>query len=216
MPAPAFSRPTHEEPSDTALRMSISWPTTANRKPLLRPATTTMASRVSNGTSCETASSSAIAQTAKSRRKSVRCARAAPIVQTAGAAVPIVRIANIGLEPGSATLDQLLGDVTRGIYIEGHGSYSIDQRRYNFQFGGDAFWLIENGKRTHMVRDVVYHGITPEFWGSCDGVADRSYRRRYGFITCGKGQPAQSGWMTHAASHARFRNVNVIGGQAGS
>jgi TldD protein len=130
--------------------------------------------------------------------------------------VPIVRIANIGLEPGSATLDELLADVTRGIYIEGHGSYSIDQRRYNFQFGGDAFWLIENGKRTHMVRDVIYHGITPEFWGSCDGVADRSHRRRYGFITCGKGQPAQSGWMTHAASHARFRKVNVIGGQAGS
>jgi TldD protein len=99
---------------------------------------------------------------------------------------------------------------------EGHGSYSIDQRRYNFQFGGDAFWLIENGERTHMVRDVIYHGITPEFWGSCDGVADRSHRRRYGFITCGKGQPGQSGWMTHPASHALFRNVNVIGGQAGS
>lgn len=130
--------------------------------------------------------------------------------------VPIVRIANIGLEPGNATLDELLADVKRGIYIEGHGSYSIDQRRYNFQFGGDAFWLIENGKRTHMIRDVVYHGITPEFWGSCDGVADRSHRRRYGFITCGKGQPGQSGWMTHPASHARFRKVHVIGGQAGS
>jgi TldD protein len=129
--------------------------------------------------------------------------------------VPIVRIANIGLEPGTATLDELLADVKRGIYIEGHGSYSIDQRRYNFQFGGDAFWMIENGKRTHMVRDVIYHGITPEFWGSCDAVADRLHRRRYGFITCGKGQPSQSGWMTHAASHARFRNVNVIGGQAG-
>ena len=80
--------------------------------------------------------------------------------------VPMVRIANIGLEPGRATLDELLADVKRGIYIEGHGSYSIDQRRYNFQFGGDAFWLIENGRRTHMVRDVIYHGITPEFWGA--------------------------------------------------
>ena len=128
------------------------------------------------------------------------------------ASVPIVRIANIGLEPGSASLDDLLGDVKRGIYIEGHGSYSIDQRRYNFQFGGDAFWLIENGKRTHMLRDVIYHGITPEFRNSCDGVAERRYRRRYGFITCGKGQPGQSGWMTHAASHARFRRVAVIKG----
>lgn len=128
-------------------------------------------------------------------------------------AVPIVRIANIGLEPGSATLEQLLAGVGRGIYIEGHGSYSIDQRRFNFQFGGDAFWLIENGRRTHMVRDVIYHGITPEFWNSCDGVADRTHRRRYGFITCGKGQPGQAGWMSHPASHARFRNVQVIQGE---
>ncbi len=130
--------------------------------------------------------------------------------------VPIVRIANIGLEPGEATCDQLIADVKRGIYIEGHGSYSIDQRRYNFQFGGDAFWLIENGRRTHMLRDVIYHGITPEFWNSCDGVADRSFRRRYGFITCGKGQPGQSGWMTHATSPARFRSVQVIRGEGRS
>lgn len=130
--------------------------------------------------------------------------------------VPIVRIANIGLQPGGATLEQLIAGVKRGVYIEGHGSYSIDQRRYNFQFGGDAFWLIEHGKRKHMLRDVIYHGITPEFWGSCDGIADRSHRRRYGFITCGKGQPGQSGWMTHAAAHARFRNVAVIRGQAGT
>jgi TldD protein len=128
------------------------------------------------------------------------------------ASVPIVRIANVGLLPGRASLDDLLADVRRGIYIEGHGSYSIDQRRYNFQFGGDAFWLVENGKRTHMLRDVVYHDITPEFWNRCDGVANERFRRRYGFITCGKGQPGQSGWMTHAASPARFRGVSVIRG----
>ncbi len=130
--------------------------------------------------------------------------------------VPMVRIANIGLEPGSATVDQLIADVKHGIYIEGHGSYSIDQRRYNFQFGGDAFWLIEHGRRTHMLRDVIYHGITPEFWNSCNGVADRTARRRYGFITCGKGQPGQSGWMTHAASPARFRQIHVIRGEGSS
>ena len=128
--------------------------------------------------------------------------------------VPIVRIANIGLEPGRAKLDEMIADVKRGIYIEGHGSFSIDQQRCNFQFGGDAFWLIENGKRTHMLRDVIYHGITPEFWGSCDAVADATHRQRYGFITCGKGQPGQSGWMTHPASHARFRSISVIRGQA--
>jgi TldD protein len=128
--------------------------------------------------------------------------------------VPIVRIANIGLEPGAATLDQLIAGVDRGIYIEGHGSYSIDQRRYNFQFGGDAFWLIEKGRRTQMLRDVIYHGMTPDFWGRCDAVADRMHRRRYGFITCGKGQPGQSGWMTHAASPAQFRQIDVIRGQS--
>ncbi len=126
--------------------------------------------------------------------------------------IPMIRIANIGLDPGKASLEELIADVKQGIYIEGHGSYSIDQRRYNFQFGGDAFWQIKNGMRTHMLRDVIYHGITPEFWMSCDGVADRSHRRRFGFITCGKGQPGQSGWMTHAASPARFRRVNVIKG----
>lgn len=130
--------------------------------------------------------------------------------------VPIVRIANIGLAPGRATVGDMIADVKRGIYIEGHDSFSIDQQRYNFQFGGDAFWLIENGRCTHMLRDVIYHGITPEFWGSCDAVADASHRRRYGFITCGKGQPGQSGWMTHAASHARFRDISVIRGQAGT
>jgi len=128
--------------------------------------------------------------------------------------VPMVRIANIGLQPGRARLDDMIAGVRRGIYIEGHGSFSIDQRRYNFQFGGDAFWLIENGKRTHMLRDVIYHGITPVFWGRCDAVADPSHRRRFGFITCGKGQPGQSGWMTHAASHARFRNIEVIRGES--
>ena len=69
--------------------------------------------------------------------------------------------------------------------------------------------MIENGKRTHMLRDVIYHGITPEFWNSCDGVADRRHSRRFGFITCGKGQPGQHGHVSHGAAPARFRNVRV-------
>lgn len=124
--------------------------------------------------------------------------------------VPIVRIANIGLEPGGQSFDELFDGVKDGIYIEGHGSFSIDQRRYNFQFGGDAFWEIKNGKRGAMLKNVIYNGITPEFWSSCDGVAGREHWRQHGFITCGKGQPGQSGWMTHAASPARFRQINVI------
>lgn len=124
--------------------------------------------------------------------------------------VPIVRIANVGLEPGSETRDSLIADVKDGIYIEGRGSFSIDQKRYNFQFGGDAFWEIKNGKRGAMLKNVIYNGITPEFWNSCDGVADRKHWQEHGFINCGKGQPGQSGWMTHAAADARFRQVNVI------
>lgn len=127
--------------------------------------------------------------------------------------IPIVRIANIGLEPGNGRLDDMIADVKRGIYIDGHGSFSIDQKRYNFQFGGDAFWLIENGRRTRPLSDVIYYGITPEFWAKCDAVADRSHRGRFGFITCAKGQPVQSAWMTHAASHARFRGVSVRRGE---
>ena len=128
--------------------------------------------------------------------------------------VPIVRIANIGLEPGSESLDSLIAGVKDGIYIEGRGSFSIDQKRYNFQFGGDCFWEIKDGERRAMLKNVIYNGITPEFWNSCDGVADRTLRQEHGFITCGKGQPGQSGWMTHAASPARFRQVNVINPKA--
>jgi len=128
--------------------------------------------------------------------------------------IPIVRISNVCLQPGNAKLDDLIADMERGLYIEGHGSFSIDQKRYNFQFGGDAFWEIRDGKRAGMLKDVIYTGITPEFWGSCDAVCDRSQWRPFGFITCGKGQPGQSGWMTHAASTARFRNVNVIAGRS--
>jgi len=124
--------------------------------------------------------------------------------------IPIVRIANVGLEPGTETAESLIAGVKNGIYIDGRGSFSIDQQRYNFQFGGDAFWEIKDGKRGAMLKNVIYNGITPEFWNSCDGVADRSHWSEHGFINCGKGQPGQSGWMTHAAAHARFRNVNVI------
>ncbi len=127
--------------------------------------------------------------------------------------IPMVRISNVGLEPGRGSPDDLIADVKRGILIEGHGSFSIDQKRYNFQFGGDAFWLIQNGKRAHMLRNVIYTGITPEFWNRCDAVAGPQHRGRFGFINCGKGQPGQSGWMTHAASHARFRGVQVIRGE---
>jgi TldD protein len=124
--------------------------------------------------------------------------------------IPIVRIAIVGLEPGDAQIDALLADTKHGIYIEGRGSWSIDQRRWNMQFGGDAFWEIVNGKRVRMLKNVIYQATTPDFWGACDAVCDQSHWQAHGFTNCGKGQPGQSGHMTHGASHARFRQLKVL------
>jgi len=125
---------------------------------------------------------------------------------------PINRIPNVYLEAGrdgDVTPEDLIAGVDRGIYIEGQGSFSIDQMRRNFQFGGDLFWMIEGGKRTRPLRKVTYHAQTTQFWGSCDGIAGAAYWRPHGVMNCGKGEPSQSMRMTHGASHARFRAVQI-------
>jgi TldD protein len=125
---------------------------------------------------------------------------------------PINRIPNLFLEAGpddAVTPESLIAGVDRGIYIEGQGSFSIDQMRRNFQFGGDLFWLIEGGKKTRPLKKVTYHAQTTGFWGSCDGVAGPSWWKGHGVMNCGKGEPPQSMRMTHGASHARFRNIQV-------
>lgn len=126
---------------------------------------------------------------------------------------PIVRIPNLCLMPGSRPLspDEIIADTKDGIYIEGRGSYSIDQRRYNFQFGGDAFWEIKNGRKTRMLKNVTYQSITPEFWGSMNAIADERFWQPYGINRCGKGEPGQISQMTHGAATARFRGINVGG-----
>ncbi|HBA60181.1 MAG TPA: TldD/PmbA family protein [Elusimicrobia bacterium] len=125
--------------------------------------------------------------------------------------VPITRMPNLYLAPGKTPLtkEQLIADTESGIYIEGRGSFSIDQMRLNMQFGGDAFWEIKNGKITGMLKNVVYNAISYEFWRSCDAICGESEFRRAGFITCGKGDPMQAAQMTHGASPARFRNIMV-------
>ena len=125
---------------------------------------------------------------------------------------PINRIPNLYMEPGSdehVTPDDLIAGVDRGIYIEGMGSFSIDQMRNNFQFGGDMFWMIERGKKTKPLKKVTYQAQTRKFWGSCDGVAGKSHWRSHGVMNCGKGEPMQAMRMTHGASCARFRNIQV-------
>ncbi len=128
---------------------------------------------------------------------------------------PINRQPNFYLEPpeNGVTPEDLAGDIRHGIWIEGRGSFSIDQRRENFQFGGDLFWEIKNGKRTRPLKKVIYRSRTPVFWGSLDGIADREHFRTMGLLTCGKGEPMQSARMTHGASHSRFRDIEVGGGR---
>jgi TldD protein len=123
--------------------------------------------------------------------------------------MPLVRMTNLHLEPDEGTLDDLLEDVDDGIYMETNRSWSIDDKRLNFQFGTQIAWEIKNGKRDRMLRDATYTGITPEFWGSLDAVAGRDSWRMYGLTNCGKGQPGQGAHVSHGAAPARFRNVQV-------
>ena len=124
---------------------------------------------------------------------------------------PIVRIPNLSLAAGQKplSLDELINDTKDGIYIEGMGSFSIDQMRCNFQFGGDAFWQIKDGKITGMLKDVTYQAITTEFWNACDAVCDERFWVPNGILNCGKGDPMQISQMTHGASPARFRQISV-------
>ena len=125
---------------------------------------------------------------------------------------PINRIPNLYLEPGTnnnLTPDDLIAGVDRGIFVEGLGSFSIDQMRNNFQFGGDIFWMIENGKKTRPLKKATYQAQTRQFWGACDAIAGRRFWQSHGVMNCGKGEPMQVMRMTHGASFARFRNINV-------
>ncbi|OGR44439.1 MAG: hypothetical protein A2X35_06935 [Elusimicrobia bacterium GWA2_61_42] len=125
--------------------------------------------------------------------------------------VPITRIPNLYLAPGKKPLSfgELIADTENGIYIEGQGSFSIDQMRLNMQFGGDAFWEIKNGKLAGMLKNVTYNATSYEFWRACDAIADERFFKRSGTIICGKGDPMQLAQMTHGASPARFRNIMV-------
>jgi TldD protein len=106
-------------------------------------------------------------------------------------------------------MDRLVGEIKDGIIMENNASWSIDQKRLNFQFGCEIGWLVKNGKKGGMVKNPTYQGITPEFWGSCDAIADHSQWRLWGVANCGKGQPGQTAMMCHASSPARFRKVKV-------
>jgi TldD protein len=123
--------------------------------------------------------------------------------------VPMIRMCNLNLLPGDAPFEALFEDVARGVYMESNRSWSIDDHRLNFQFGCQIGWEIRNGKRGRMLKNPTYAGVTPQFWNSCDAIADRDSWVAWGTPSCGKGEPIQVGRTTQAAAPARFRNVTV-------
>ncbi|MCS7012607.1 MAG: TldD/PmbA family protein [Chloroherpetonaceae bacterium] len=126
--------------------------------------------------------------------------------------VQFQRMPNVSLAPGKTPLtpEEIIKDVEKGIYIIGDGSFSIDQQRYNFQFGGQLFYEIRNGKIVGMLRDVAYQANTQEFWNSCVAICDERDFRLGGAFNDGKGQPPQSNAVSHGSATALFKNVNVI------
>jgi TldD protein len=126
------------------------------------------------------------------------------------ARLPLIRMTNVSLAPGTfGTLDELIADTDDGLFVETNRSWSIDDKRLNFQFGTQIGWEIKNGKLGDMVRNPTYTGMTPEFWGSCDAICDEREWVMWGTPNCGKGQPGQVMHTGHGAAPARFRNVRV-------
>jgi TldD protein len=123
--------------------------------------------------------------------------------------IPLIRMTNINLEPGTWTFDDLIADTDDGIYMETNRSWSIDNLRLNFQFGTEIAFEVKNGKLGRMLKNATYTGITPEFWGGCDAICDIDHWYVWGLPNCGKGQPSQAAHTGHGAAPARFRNVQV-------
>jgi TldD protein len=123
--------------------------------------------------------------------------------------IPLIRMTNVSLEPGEWDLEDLIADTDKGIYMMTNRSWSIDDRRYNFQFGTEIGYEIRKGKLGRMLRNCTYTGITPEFWNSCDAICNQNHWTMWGTPNCGKGQPSQIAHTGHGAAPARFRKVRV-------
>ena len=125
--------------------------------------------------------------------------------------IPLIRMTNISIMPGEKplTFDQLIAGTDDGIYMQTNRSWSIDDKRYNFQFGCEIGWEIKGGKLGRMIKNPSYSGITTEFWNSMDAICSRDQWTLWGTPNCGKGQPMQTMGTGHGASPARFKNVKV-------
>jgi TldD protein len=123
--------------------------------------------------------------------------------------LPLIRMTNVSLVPGEQSLAEVLGGVSRAIYMETNRSWSIDDKRYNFQFGCEVAWELRDGERVRMLKNPTYSGITTEFWNSCAAIANRDHWILWGVPNCGKGQPEQVIGTGHGASPARFHDIKV-------
>jgi TldD protein len=123
--------------------------------------------------------------------------------------IPLIRMTNINLDPGERTLEEMIRDTEEGLFLTTNRSWSIDDKRINFQFGTEIGWEIKGGRLGEMVKNPTYTGITPQFWNSCDAVANRDHWQMWGTPNCGKGEPGQVAHVGHGAAPARFRNVQV-------
>ncbi|HEY7755873.1 MAG TPA: TldD/PmbA family protein [Actinomycetota bacterium] len=123
--------------------------------------------------------------------------------------LPLIRMTNISIEPREGTLADIIGDTDDGVFMSTNTSWSIDDKRVNFQFGCEIAWRIKGGKLVEMYRNPNYTGITTEFWGSCDAVGGREDWTLWGTPNCGKGQPGQTARVGHGAVPARFRGVRI-------
>jgi TldD protein len=131
------------------------------------------------------------------------------------ARIPLIRMTNVSLLAGQQSLEEVFGGTDRAIYMETNRSWSIDDKRYNFQFGCEAAWEIRNGRRARMLKNPSYSGITTEFWNSCEAIAGPEHWTLWGTPNCGKGQPEQVMGTGHGASPSRFRKVRVGSAYAG-
>ncbi|MGH9657818.1 MAG: TldD/PmbA family protein, partial [Bryobacteraceae bacterium] len=122
------------------------------------------------------------------------------------ARLPLIRMTNVSLLPGEQTLEEIF---RYGIYMETNRSWSIDDKRYNFQFGCEIGWEIRDGRRVRMLKNPSYSGFSTEFWNSCAAIAGPEHWTLWGTPNCGKGQPEQVMGTGHGASPARFRRVRI-------
>ncbi|MCF7858812.1 MAG: TldD/PmbA family protein [Candidatus Cloacimonetes bacterium] len=121
--------------------------------------------------------------------------------------IPLIRMTNFCLSPGTGSLDDLIKSTENGYYIDYTKTWSIDDNRHNFQFTTEIGWKIKDGELKHIVKEPTYFGITPEFWASCDGICGEEEWEFHGTFHCGKGEPGQAMHLSHGVAPARFKNI---------